>query len=125
LYKLIRGQESIINDMVGGDYSKLTPRILSEAAHKGDELAQEVWEEIGMLLGVGVGNAINIFAPDIVAIGGQISKAGEPLFKAVRRAARDTAIPSLFCDAKIVQAEQLENAGLLGGAALAFQAIAE
>lgn len=125
VYKLIRGQESIINDMVGGDYSKLTPRILSEAAHKGDELAQEVWEEVGMLLGVGVGNAINIFAPDIVAIGGQISKAGEYLFKAVRRAARDTAIPSLFCDARIVQAEQLEDAGLLGGAALAFQALAD
>ena len=37
------------------------------------------------------------------------------------RAAQDAAIPSLFRDAKIVQAEQIEDAGLLGAAALALQ----
>jgi len=125
IYKLIRGQDSLLNAMVGGDYSKLTPKVLSQAADEGDVLAQEVWEEVGMLLGVGVGNAINIFAPDVVAIGGQISKAGEHLFKAVRRSARDTAIPGLFRDARILQAEQIEDAGLLGGAALAFQSLSD
>ena len=34
-------------DMLEGDYSKLTPKHLDEAADKGDEVAIEVWEEVG------------------------------------------------------------------------------
>ena len=121
VYQLIRGRESIVRDLVEGELGKVTPRILSEAAANGDELAIEVWAEIGTYLGVGIGNAINVFAPDIVAIGGQISKAGEFLLGPARKAARKVAIPSLFVDASIMQAEQIEDAGVLGGAALALQ----
>jgi glucokinase len=119
--QLVRGRESIIRDFVEGDLAKITPRILSEAAAKGDELAIEVWDEVGTYLGVGIGNAINVFAPDVVAVGGQISKAGEFLLGPARKAARKVAIPALYGDSKIVQAEQIEDAGLLGGAALALQ----
>jgi glucokinase len=122
VYQLLRGRQSVVRDLVEGELGNVTPRILSEAAAKGDELAIEVWDEIGTYLGVGIGNAINIFAPDVVAIGGQISKAGEFLLGPARKSARKVAIPALFGDADIVQAEQIEDAGILGGAALALQA---
>ncbi|HTQ10415.1 MAG TPA: ROK family protein, partial [Fimbriimonadaceae bacterium] len=94
---------------------------ISEAAEKGDELAIEVWEEVGTLLGAGVGSLINVFAPDVFAIGGQIALAGELLLAPARKAARNVAIPSLFEEARIVQAEQISDAGILGGAALALE----
>jgi glucokinase len=122
-YRLNRKRPSILNEMLGGDYAKLTPRHLSEAAEKGDEVALEVWEEVGTMLGVAIGTYINIFSPDIVAIGGQIAKAGEFLLAPARKAARNVAVPVLFADAKIVQAEQIDDAGLLGGAALAIEAL--
>jgi glucokinase len=121
VHRLRRGRKSILSDMVQGDLAQMTPRLISEAAAKGDELAIEVWFEIGTYLGVGIGNAINVFNPDIVAIGGQISKAGDWLLEPARKAARNVAIPNLFEDARIVQAKQIEDAGLLGGAALALQ----
>lgn len=100
----------------------LSPKTLSVAAHAGDTLALEVWTEVGTHLGTAVGSFINIFAPDIVAIGGQISKVGEPLLAAVREEAQRVAIPTLFADASIVGAERVNDAGILGAAALASEA---
>jgi glucokinase len=122
-HRLRRGRESILMEMLGGDISKLTPLHLSKAADQGDEVAIEVLAEVGTMLGVGIGNYVNIFAPDIVAIGGQIAKAGDPLMLPAIREARNIAIPSLWADAKVVVAEQIEDAGMLGGAALALETL--
>lgn len=123
-HRLKRGRESVLNEMVE-DIGLLEPRHLFEAAEKGDELAIQVWQEVGHYLGVGVGNAINTFAPDVVAIGGQIANAGNWLLDPVRFAARDVAIPSLFEHAKIVHAKLGDDAGMLGGAALALQTLTD
>ncbi|MEA2553685.1 MAG: glucokinase [Fimbriimonadaceae bacterium] len=122
-HKLRYGRPSAVADAVQGDLSKITPLTLSTAAAKGDGVAIEVWTEVGEYLGVALGGFINIFAPDVVAIGGQISKAGDVLMTAVRRTARDVAIPTLYADVNIVQAERVEDAGILGAAALALEAI--
>ncbi len=120
-HRLNRGRASVLNGLVGGDLAKLTPKHLSEGAAQGDEVALEVWNEVGTILGVGIGNYINIFAPDVVAIGGNIARAGDFLLKPAIREARNVAIPSLFVDAKIGVAEQIDDAGMLGGAALALE----
>jgi len=121
VHRLTRGRPSIIRDMVGGELGAITPLTLAQAAEKGDELAIEVWAEVGMYMGVAIGNAINIFAPDIVAIGGQIAKVGEFLLGPARKTARNVAIPALFADATILVAEQIADSGMLGGAALALE----
>lgn len=120
-HKLRRGVPSVVTDMAGGDLAAVTPLILWEAAESGDALAREVWREVGTYLGVGIGSFINVFAPDVFAVGGQISKAGKWLLEPAVAEARNVAIPSLFADCRIVQAEQLDDAGLLGAAALAWQ----
>jgi glucokinase len=123
VHKLTRGRESSLNDVVAGDYSKVTPLLLSQAAEAGDGMAIEVWDEVGSWLGVGIGSLINIFAPDVFAIGGQIAKAGELLLAPARRSARNVAIPSLFKDTRIVVSEQIEDAGILGAAVLALEVL--
>ncbi len=120
--RIRRGRKSLISDLVAGELSAVTPLHIAEAAERGDELALEVWQEVGTWLGVGIGSLINVFAPDVLAVGGQIAKAGELLLGPARKAARNIAIPSLFQDTKIVQAEQIDDAGILGGAALALEA---
>ncbi len=117
VHRLLRGRKSVISDLVEGDYSKVTPMTLYEAAQKHDELAIEVWTEVGTYLGAGIGSLINAFAPDVFAVGGQIAKAGEWLLGPARAAARNVAIPMLFENAKIAQAEQIDDAGMLGAAA--------
>lgn len=122
VYRLVRGRESVLHAMCEGDFSKVSPRMLAEAAEQGDALAQEVWSEVGFYLGLGIGNMVNVFAPDVFAIGGQIAKAGKWLLEPAIESARNVAIPSLFADVAIGQASLIEDAGILGGAALALQA---
>jgi glucokinase len=119
-YKLQKGRSSLVDQLVKQDWSQITPKILTQAADQGDALAIEVWEEVGRYLGVGIGNCINIFAPDILALGGQISRAGRWLLEPAIKEARNTAIPTLYADTRIMLAQQGEKAGILGGAALAM-----
>ncbi|MCC7229612.1 MAG: ROK family protein [Fimbriimonadaceae bacterium] len=121
VHRLRRGRASLIDDLCEGDLSKVTPRIIFEAATQDDELAIQVLAETGRYLGISMGSFINIFAPDVLAVGGQIAKAGEYLLGPARKAARDVAIPSLFKDCEITVAEQIEDAGMLGGAAIVFE----
>jgi len=118
--KLRRGRASVLDEMTGGDWSRITPRTISQAAEQGDEVAIETWAEVGLYLGVAIGNAINVFAPEVVAVGGQMAKAGRFLLEPARHSARSVAIPSLFAFARIVRAQKLDDAGILGAAALAW-----
>ena len=122
-HKLRRGRKSLLTDLVEGDLARVTPKLLSQAAAEGDALALEVWREYGEWLGVAVANFINIFAPDVLAVGGQVAKAHPYFLDALKGEARNSAIPSLFDDCSVVVARHMEDAGLLGGAALALQSL--
>ncbi len=123
VHKLQNGRDSLVRDLTDGDLSKVTPRLLTEAANQGDELAIEVWAEIGRYLGVALGNCVNLFAPDVLVVGGQISKAGHWLMDPAKKEARNTAISSLYQDTMIALADHVEDAGILGGAALALSSV--
>lgn len=116
-----RGRQGKTLELAGGDLERVTPRTLHEGALAGDPAAIETWDETGYWLGVAIATYINIFNPEIVAVGGQISKAGDLLLEPARRAATDFAIPTLMEACRIVQAERLDDAGVVGAAALARQ----
>lgn len=117
--KLARHPESLVLTKCDHDPSKITPRMVAEAAAAGDALALQVWSEIGEFLGVAIGNQINLFAPDIVAVGGKMSLAWPHFSPSMMMAIEATAIPSLLNDVRVQRAELSEDAGILGAAALA------
>jgi len=109
-------------EITEGRPAELTPRHLAQLADAGNPAAAAALAETGEYLGVGIANIINIFAPEIVALGGQIAKTGSQILEPARRSAERYSIPTLFADTKIVIAEQIDDAGILGAAALAFEA---
>lgn len=121
IHRIRRGRESLVWEMTEHDLSKITPKLLSEAADQGDAMAIDIWREVGVALGAGIGSLINVFAPDVFAIGGQIAKAGNCLLDPAMTEARYIAVPSLFKACRIVQAERIADAGILGAAAAAWQ----
>ncbi len=100
-----------------------SPLDLFEMAEEGNRNAQTVWEETGFWLGVGVANLINAFAPEMVALGGQISRAGNWLMEPTSKSAKAHCVPSLWADCNLVFAERVEDAGILGAAALALESL--
>ena len=101
----------------------LTPKLLADFADEGHKGAIEFWKETGEYLGVLLGNLINGFALEVIAIGGQIAKAYKHFLPTAVEVAGHNAIPTLWPDCKIVLADKVEDAGLLGASVLAWEAV--
>ena len=97
---------------------------LVERAGAGDARAIEALAEIGRLLGAAIGSLVNIFDPDVVIVGGGFgAAAGDLVLEPARIAARAEAIQPADETLRIVEAELGDEAGLIGAALVAFEAL--
>jgi len=94
------------------------PARVSALAETGDERALRFIESRGEILGVVCASLIHIFDPEVIVIGGGISKAGEPFFRGIRKAVQERAMPLMAAEVKILPAELGTIAGAMGAAAL-------
>jgi glucokinase len=77
-------RETKIAKLAKGDPANVTAKMVVEAAQAGDPVALELMEREARLLGAGVGSFVNIFNPQLIAIGGGVSHAGKLLFEPLR-----------------------------------------
>jgi len=99
-----------------------TAELVARAAKLGDEFASSIWFEAMYNLGLGVTNVINILNPQLVILGGGVTKAGEEMvFEPVRKVVRERAMKVLAADVKVVPAGNGDNVGLLGAVAVALE----
>ncbi len=95
---------------------------VTELAREGDDLALSVLDETGRWLGVGLAGYVNIFNPEVVAVGGGAMEAGELILKAARREVALRARPPSRDLAEVKVAALGPRSGVLGAAALARDA---
>jgi len=98
----------------------LTSETIHRSGVAGDELALEVFRRMGVYLGIGLVNLINILNPEMIVIGGGVVNAWELFEKDMNHQVAERAFPLLAAEVKIVPGECGDNAGLLGAAHLAF-----
>jgi glucokinase len=92
---------------------------VTRLAREGDALALSVLEESGRWLGIGLAGFVNIFNPEVVAVGGGVMAAGELILEAAREEVHLRARPPSRDLAEIKEATLGPKSGLLGAAALA------
>jgi glucokinase len=92
-----------------------------EAAREGDEAARRAVRWIGERLGVGIANAINIFDPAEVVIGGGVSAAGDLLLEPAREVAQRFVLPGVGAETTIRLARRGPEAGVVGAGLIAAQ----
>ncbi len=90
-----------------------------EAAFAGDQVAIDLIRILGERLGIGIASAINALDPEVVAIGGGASAAGELLLEPARRTAFAYVLPGVGTETEIRLARRGPEAGVLGAALLA------
>jgi len=95
-------------------------RAAVEAARRGEPEAVEVLRIAGERLGVGIANLINVLDPDVVAVGGGVSQAGDLLLEPARAAARRLVLTGVGTRTEIRAARHGEDAGVRGAALLAM-----
>lgn len=99
--------------------SMVTKEILNDfvSALKGDTAVKEVFDEYILALSCGIINIINIFQPEIVCIGGGISKQGKVLLDPIQKIVnKEDYAQHSDKRCKIVTAKLGNDAGLIGAA---------
>jgi glucokinase len=97
------------------------PKSLSAAADRGDGLAEAVWQEIGLKIGVGLTNVIWLVNPDRIVLGGGVAQAGERLFKYIRDTIEHRCEKTFWEKLEVVPATLGNDAGIIGAASLALE----
>ncbi|HKT59705.1 MAG TPA: ROK family protein [Gemmatimonadales bacterium] len=110
------GAVSRLPTLVGGDLSKITAQTVYQAAQDGDDLALEVVNDTARFLGVGIGNLLNVFNPEVVVVCGGVTAAGDHLFVPLRREAARRAFKPAVAACRIVPGELAGTAGVYGAA---------
>ena len=88
------------------------------AAKNDDTLAIELIEEAGEKIGKSIAFLINIFNPELVIIGGNLSQAGDYIMLPLKSAANKYSLSLVYNDTKFRLSKMNESAGALGAAML-------
>jgi glucokinase len=102
---------------------QLSPQLIYEAAVRGDSTAREIWRESGRILGIGLASFVNIFNVEAVIIGGGIASAFDFFIGSAKLEMRKRAFKIPVERIKLLKAELGDDAGILGAAYLAWQAL--
>jgi glucokinase len=122
--KLRRGKSRYLSRWVG-EGRRLTPKLIADAAALGDRAARDVFEEAGAHLGTALANLINIFNPDLIAIGGGVAQGYHLMRPRLEEEVRRRAFPESRRAAKIVRARLGTEAAAIGAALLSRDSVAE
>lgn len=115
------GARSSIAELVGGDLDKVDAKIVFLASQQGDELARRLIARQAYYFGVGLGNLINIFNPEIILVGGGVAKMGDALLGPASEVARERAFKTPAEAVEIRRSFLGDDSGLLGAVALVQQ----
>ncbi|MBQ6066100.1 MAG: ROK family protein [Clostridia bacterium] len=114
-----RNSSSMMWEMVDGDITRVSGRTAFEAMRKGDEVAKKVVDKYIGYLACGISNIVNIFQPEILAVGGGIGNEKESLLAPVRNVLASERYSIHAKKQTQLRAAELGNdAGIIGAALL-------
>lgn len=117
-----RGTEAVMKGLKTSlsQYEKVTSYEVFQEAKKGDKAAQDVLNTALPYLGICVANVITNFDPEMVVIGGGVSKAGDIVFEKIQTEVDKRCFKSMANSCRIVPAGLGTDAGVIGAVALAI-----
>ena len=116
---MLANKESKLWEVCDGDIEKVNGKTVFDAMLLDDATAKEVYKRYISYVACGITNFINIFQPEVLSIGGGISKQGEILIAPIREIVEKEQY-SRYSDKKtIIKVAELGNdAGIIGAASL-------
>jgi glucokinase len=100
----------------------ITSKDVFDAAMEGDEVAKEIFEYTGKILGQSLADFVAFSAPEAIAIFGGLSKAGDLIMNPIREHMEANLLPLWKGKVKLFFSELKEaDAAILGASALAWE----
>ncbi len=104
--------------LANNDIEQITPKLLSQAAEKGDVVAKKVWNNAGEKLGILLSDIIDFFNPDCIVLCGGISNAGDLIIRPAKEQIKKRAFKTAAKACKIVVSKYTSKLGVVGAAML-------
>lgn len=114
---LEENNNSLIYKRADGDVKRVDAKLVIDCAKAGDKKALKLFDNYVDALSAALASMVNIFDPEVIAIGGGICNAGDFLFEPLRRKTCEKAFYSEGI-ARIVPATMGNDAGIVGAANL-------
>lgn len=119
LIRLAKEAAEAYPDSLLNESPELNGKLVFDAADRGDATAQAVIDQYCHYLAVGISNIVNALAPEMILIGGGISRQGERILKPIREYIAANCFDKRPEALPVVAAAQMGNeAGIVGAAAL-------
>ncbi|MGN0163940.1 MAG: ROK family protein [Candidatus Ornithomonoglobus sp.] len=110
--------ESLMHKYLNDD-GEISGRTAFEAAKAGDEAGKAVVAQYAEYIADGIVSMENIFQPDIIAIGGGISREGDYLLDPVKQFVKENRFNKYMKQTKLVTAKLFNDAGIIGAGLIA------
>ena len=110
--------DSMIMTLCDGDTDKINAKIVFDAAREGDEIGLRVFRRYVRYLSQAISNIITFLDPEVVVLGGGVSKAGSFLLDAVREEVPHYMLYKTMPLSRIELAQLGPDAGIIGAAML-------
>ena len=114
LKAVTQGLTTRIADLCENDLNRVTPKLIAQAAHEGDDIAKDIYERAGFYLGIAAVNVCVAVGPRRIIIGGGVSRAGDLLLEPIRRTLRERVTVMPIEQVEVVPSQLGNNAGVIG-----------
>lgn len=104
-------------------YENVTSFEVFKEEKNGDKVAKSILDEALNYLGIGIANVVNIFDPEMIVIGGGVSKGGDIVFDTVKKVVKERSLKAMGESCRIEPAKLGGDAGVSGAVALALSEI--
>ena len=119
-----RGQAPNLLADAGTDVANIRSGAISDAVKKGDKVVKEIVEDACEHLANSVVTMVHLMAPDMIVFGGGLIEAMEDvMLPEIKKRATKKILPAMRDVFKLTAAELGDDAGVMGAAALAKQAV--
>ena len=116
--QMIKHSDSLIMTMAGGDPANINAKIVFDAAREGDPTALKVFRRYVSCLGQAIASIIQFMDPEVIVLGGGVSKAGDFLLDAVKAEVKKYVLYHHHPYSDIMIARLGPDAGIIGAAML-------
>nr|MBA2680280.1 ROK family protein [Ktedonobacteraceae bacterium] len=99
---------------------RVNARMVAQAAKAGVAVAQRIVASAAEALGVGLVNVIHIYNPEVIILGGGVTKMGAMLLEPAQRIVEERAMRVPRDAARIVMAQLGADVGIVGAGALIY-----
>lgn len=118
--KALRTPGSQLAKVMDRNGGAISAKDVVQGARAGDKVAGSIIEKAATYIGLGVTTAIHMLNPDIIIIGGGLSRSGKMLFDPIRRTVAERAQKHLAGHVPIVPAKLGNKVGIYGALAVAL-----